>query len=204
VIDPLYDFMPEHAEINSVTDMARFLASLEALARKFHCAVLVLRHLRKSKDGAAGEWGIGSVGIGGRARSELFAVEEPGTERKLVVHGKTNWGVRGRSFAYRFKEESGVQQVEWAGDSDITYDDLALLDASPRGRPPREIEAAEEFLKAQLAQGPKSSSSVLAAAEANAFSESTRKRAYRNLGIRHKRDGRETVWYLPEAGDAEQ
>ena len=48
VIDPITAYMGSDVDLHRANDTTEFLASVEALAREFNCAILIVRHLNKA------------------------------------------------------------------------------------------------------------------------------------------------------------
>jgi len=77
VIDPIIAFMQEGSNGNNATETMHFMIQLDQLARDFDTAILIVRHLRKSRADHAMHQGIGSISISARVRSGLILAPHP-------------------------------------------------------------------------------------------------------------------------------
>lgn len=92
VIDPLMAFMPSDVDAYRDADVRRVLMPLTRMAARTACAVLVVRHLTKSRTKAITAGG-GSMGFIGAARVGYLVGPHPEDETKRVLAGiKINVG----------------------------------------------------------------------------------------------------------------
>ena len=90
LIDPLSSFTTRSLTVES--SARQILDRLGHLAEKFNLAVIVIRHLIKNESTSLTNRGLGSVGIGARARSAFMFVPDPKDNSvKLMLHIKHNW-----------------------------------------------------------------------------------------------------------------
>lgn len=202
VIDPLVAYMGAGTDVHKATDMTQFFVGLARIARDSDCAILVVRHLRKSRQGDALMQGHGSVAIIGSVRSALVMARHPqDAEVRALGHSKSNYGPLGPTITFTLTSRSrdGVPVVKWLGiDENLTSDQL--LQAPPNqgpGRPARESEDVRAFLEALLATGARDSRSVRLAAEAHSFAWITVRRVAKERGVRMVREGTSSFWSLP-------
>ena len=94
-------------------------------------------------------------------------------------------------------------RVEWLGESELTA--AELLGAPSDEQQPSAVEAAGEFLRTLLADGPVAQRDVKAAAREAGISMATAKKAKRELGVQSvavREEGKRGVqgwsWSLPE------
>jgi putative DNA primase/helicase len=139
------------------------------------------------------------------ARTAFVAIEEPETDRRLLLAVKSNIGPTASGIAYRLvptQTGNGIEtiRVEWDGDPvDITANEAlhaAAEEARNSGSQKRE---AKEFLETLLAAGPKRADEVTAAAEANDIAPRTLARAKKELRIVSEKDDflGHWTWRLP-------
>jgi hypothetical protein len=195
VIDPIPAFLPPEVATNLDQCVRRALGPLAALAARTDCAMLLIRHLRKTEGGRAIHRGGGSIGFIASARTGLFAAWHP-TEAKLGVLAvtKANATTPAEPRGYRIKSDpSGRAIIEWAGPVALTADTLNR----PLDGPVRLREQASAWLQRELAQGPRRASDLLAAAAAAGIPERTLRRAKDELRIGSKkhRKGEQSEWY---------
>lgn len=138
VFDPLQAFLGARMDMNKANETRPIMAALAAMARRNHCAVVLVSHLNKAGAGGAGVLrSLGSTDIPGAARSILHIgrnVRDP--EQRLMVHVKSSAAEQGRSIAYHIVARGGV--------SLDGYSHLGLESLSSEGRKVRE--AAHGFL----------------------------------------------------------
>ncbi|MBO0697093.1 MAG: AAA family ATPase [Zavarzinella sp.] len=219
VIDPLMAFLPRAVAANVDQCVRLALGPLSVLAARTGCAVQVIRHLGKRFRDRAILRGQGSMGIVAAARTALFvarypgepatdplgvpAPTGPGTPDRVLAVAKTNVGRRPPSLGYRVvASPSGLPVIEWTGRVEMTADELC------RGRPPEGLkvrERAVDWLRRELAAGPRKAGDLYAAAAAAGIPDRTLERAKERLRAESHRDydwkakRGEWWWYDPAA-----
>jgi hypothetical protein len=107
--------------------------------------------------------GGGSIGIIGAARCGLLLAPDPeDAERRILASTKDNLGLPPPSLAFRLLSSPGsdVARVVWEGESQWTAGQLLRESAS--GVPTHSLLAdAREWLRAALADGPRSAREIL-------------------------------------------
>jgi hypothetical protein len=195
VIDPVTAFLPPEAAANVDQCVRRALTPLATLAARTDCTVQLVRHLRKSGAARAVYRGLGSIGVSAAARVELLAGRHPADPTRCVLASpKGNLAAAVPPLGYRVKAgPGGHPEVEWLGPAGLTAEELAL----PPAIPLRPRDRAAEWLRAELAGGPRRATDVLAAAAGAGIPDSTLERAKASLGVKSQRVGRtgEAVWY---------
>jgi hypothetical protein len=205
IIDPIMAFLSGGTDSYRDQDVRRTLAALSALAEETGAAVVIVRHLNKSGGKNPIYRGGGSIGIIGAARSGMLVAKHPDDEDLRVLSmAKSNLAAQAPSLTFTLEEaENGAVQVAWLGESDLTA--AELLGARSDEQQPSAVEAAEEFLRSLLADGPVPQREVQAAAREAGISMSTAKKAKRELGVQSVAVRVEGVrgvqgwsWSLPE------
>jgi hypothetical protein len=195
VIDPIPAYLPPSVSTNVDQCVRSALGPLAAVAARTDCAILMVRHLRKTEGGRAIHRGGGSIGFIASARTGLFAAWHP-SEKGLGVLAvaKSNATAPAASQGYRIKiDELKRPVLEWTGPVALTANEL---NQSPQGPLPMRDQASA-WLQAQLAQGPRRSLDVIKAAAAAGIPERTLRRAKDELRIGSKkhRKGEQSEWY---------
>ena len=200
VIDPVLAFLPPEVAANLDQCVRRAMNPLAALAERTDCAILLVRHLRKTGSILAVHRGQGSMGIIAAARTGWLAARHP-EDPTLSVLAVTKSNVAGAvpSLGYRVKgDDGGRAVVEWAGAVSLSADKLGDPEAPVRMR-----DRAVAWLHAALASGPRTATSVYAAAAEANIPEKTLMRAKADLGAKshkvHGKDRAEWYWYDPAA-----
>jgi AAA domain len=200
IVDPLMAFLSSRVKSAVDQDVRRALFPLRELAERTGAAVLIIRHFRKSRDGEAINWGGGSIGIAGAARSVLQVGQDPNhDDRCVLVHTASNFGAESASLAYRIvgmaTKRIDTSKIEWQGESTVRPEDLGS--SRGPGRPADLRNEVEDWLLAELESGPDMRRNIMDKAKAMDYAERTVLRAKTDLGVTHRREGMETVWELP-------
>jgi hypothetical protein len=201
VIDPVMAFLPPEVAATLDQCVRRGLGPLAALAARTDCAILLVRHLRKSDGGHAVHRGLGSIGIIAAARTGLLAARHP-ADPTLGVLAVTKANLSGSgpslSLGYRITtDDSGRAVVEWTGPIDLSAD--ALGESGPA--PLRARDQAALWLQVELANGPRSALEIRAAAAEAGIPDRTLDRAKQELRVSsrkvHLKDRAAWYWYDP-------
>lgn len=212
IIDPAGSYMGGDIDSHRDTEIRSVLAPVAMLAERYGVAMLLVAHRRKSVGiGGADEQTLGSVGFVGLARAVWHVVRDRDDKsRRLLLPGKCNLGPEPAGLAYRI--EGDPPRCVWEPDP-ITEsaDDVLAGDHHTPGPAPYGRRAAEDFLAAELAGGPRLSVDLEVAAEQAGISLASLRRAKHAAGILARRREGDAhgrwEWYLPEAtcsGSAQQ
>jgi len=182
-------------------DVRRALLPLRELAERTNAAVLVIRHFRKNREGDAINWGGGSIGIAGAARSILQVGKDPErADVRVLAHVASNYGPECASLAYRIAgvqtKRADTSKVDWIGETELTAEDLGRASQGP-GRPPTERADAELWLQDVLEGGPLPVKQLMEKAESDGQAWRTVENAKKALGIVAERLKDHWVWRLP-------
>ncbi len=212
VIDPVQSYLGTGVDAHRAEEVRPVLDGLGMMARETGCAVLILRHLRKSSADAAIDRGWGSMDFGAAARSVLLAGADPQEpSRRAIVAVKHSLAAEPDAIGYALvpsvvyadpRTPIDTVRVTWTGACDLTA--AAIL--APEPTPDREDTAAgraDDWLRAALAGGRKATWDALTRdARSAGHREITLRRARKALGCRRDYVGRgECVWSLPAADD---
>ncbi|MCU0704718.1 MAG: AAA family ATPase [Fimbriiglobus sp.] len=201
VIDPFLAYLPPKVSAGIDQCVRTALTPLAALAERTGCAVLLIRHLRKTATGNALRRGQGSMAIIGAARTGLLAGRHP-ADSSLGVLGMTKTNLAGevKSFAYRIVSGANdLPVVEWVGPVDVPADAIG-------GLPPSRMPARDRaggWLREQLANGPRRTTDLFTTASEAHIPERTLYRARKEVGVKSHAvragDSAEWYWYDPNA-----
>lgn len=200
VIDPLMAFLPPRVAANLDQCVRQALNPLAELAARTRCTVLLIRHLTKQLSVRALYRGQGSVGIVAACRTGLLLGRHPDDPAvRVLAVTKSNLGPRPPALGLRVR--GGVcPVVEWGGPVDLT-EEAACRPAARLGAKDR----ATDWLRRELAAGPRTAADLFAAAAAAGIPEKTLKRAKQGLPAEsHRTYDRqasrgEWYWYDPDA-----
>jgi len=221
IIDPLMAFLEGRVNSWRDQDVRAALAPLAKIAQKSWAAIVIVRHLNKAAGASAIYRGGGSIGIIGAARSGLLVAKSPDDpeHERVLASVKSNLGPPMPSMRYQVLATPsvngvpGVPWVDWKGECELSA--TQLLNAAPMGRGephPGKTQAAVEWLRAALAEGPRLGREVEREAQTAGIAEGTLRRAREQLDIAYERRGygaaMQTWWLLggkaEEAEEAEE
>ena len=207
VLDPVVGHLSGNIDSYKDHSVRRALAPLATLAETTGAAILGIMHLNKSSSTDVLTRVSGSVAFGAAARSVLLLGEDPnaveGGPERLLIHGKSNLGppavavrlrVKGRKITTTEGGEIETSGIAWLGD-----DPTATAARVPGGHQELSREdAATDFLREILADGPLLYSEIKALAAEEDITLATLKRASKKLGIVSKKGfGGVSSWSLP-------
>lgn len=195
VFDTLFSFVPSTSDTNKPNDMREILGRFAQIASEFKTAVLIIRHWTKGDRGKAIYRGSGSIDIIGLARAGIaVAIAPDDPNLRVMAHVKHNLSLRSTSFLYEIARQPSARlpTIKWRGKSPLTADDIQGTTTQPSA-----IEVAENFIKEQLADGPKLARKVGLAAQKRLISSRTLDRAKETLDVESKKTKDGWIWSLP-------
>lgn len=187
IIDPITAYMGT-ADGNSNTEVRSVLALLSALAGRRSVACLLVTHMNKrGSDSPAVQRTLGSIGFTAAVRAQHFLLRDKGDpKRRLLIPSKASLGVEAAGLAFTIQSHPDGPRLAWE-EAEINMSvDEAMAQAAEgpgAGRPPKELGAAEAFVREYLAGGPKLSSDLDEAAKMNGHAKRTIMRARSALGV---------------------
>lgn len=197
IIDPWVSFVPTTTKITDSNAVRQILGKLGLLARDYGCAILVIRHLVKTKHENAMYQGGGTMDLIAYARSALRVGKHPNKpDASVMAHLKHNVGPKGDSWEYCLSaplSKGGVPSLKFIGNVDVSVEQLSNAGG---GESPSAI--AEGFLRRELADGPKPSADLKRTAEDEGISARTLERAKKSLGVLSVQKKRKWYSELPE------
>lgn len=219
-LDEVYDFVEEHRPVLVVFDtMNTYLGGADAfkgheviqtfnrfreIAKRFHCGVVLLRHLTKAGKERAIYRGQGSISIAGGARIIMTAgvsPEDPDT--RVVAVTKINIGPAPQAMEFRILGKPTLadpynSEFEFGDFVDVSADDIV---AAPAASKNTDRDDAIAFLEAQLDEGPIEVGKLEKMAEARSISRRTLHRAADSINVEKKSKGfgkdKRSYWSLP-------
>ena len=191
VLDPIQGFLGAEVDMHRANEIRPLMKRVAVLAEKYHCAIILIGHMNKNRNGKSSYRGLGSIDFQAAARSVLIVgriKDEP--EIRVVCHVKSSLAPEGKSIAFRLDKETGF---EWIGEYDISADDL--LSGDSRGQKSRK---AKEFLLEILANGGMAQKKIEEEAEKRGIRKKTLRNAKLELEIDSVKRGNQWFWMLPE------
>ena len=193
-IDPLVAYTG-NIDLHRANEVRKVMAALADIAHRHNVAIVIVRHLTKSKRDRAAYRGQGSIDITASCRSVLMVGPDPeGRPHHVLAHVKCNLAPLGSSLTFTIDEG----QFEWVGEATYSAEDLCGEAESSQTR--SEIEEAVDFLGQILADDPVPALDCLAQAQALGISVRTLYRAKRKLGVKSKKDPDQWYWLPPQGG----
>ena len=195
-IDPITSYMG-NIDSHRTTDVRAVLEPLTDFAERLAVAVLAVSHPPKATPSKALHAVTGSLAFVAAARFVLVAIEEPETERRLLLPVKSNLSAPADGIGYRLVQRLVTNDVlasYVAWDSEpVTVTANEAMRASGSGSS-NKITEAEEFLREELATGPVAANDLKDAAKRLGIKERTLKRAKQKLGVRAEMTGFQGQW----------
>ena len=209
IIDPITSYLGKvdshkNAELRSV------LEPLGKMAARQHVTVIANTHLSKASGGNANSRVIGSVAFVNHARAVFIVTADPeDSGRRLFLPSKTNLGKPRDGLAYRIADMAlpgpdgsviWAPYVKWE-DAPVTMSADDAVSAMAGGAECKTAKAeAIDFLRAELADGPKPVGEVNKAATAAGHTPKAIRTAREALGITPQKAGMHEgwLWGLPK------
>ena len=139
VFDPIQSFFGAEINTNLSNQTRPILAYLAQVAKENSCAIVLLAHMAKAKEGKSNVLrALGSVDIPGAARSVVQIGRSPSDNNQVVVcHVKSSNAHMGNSFTYTIGDKGGVTIGEY---TQLTANDLDTASARAASGIPYENE----------------------------------------------------------------
>lgn len=201
VFDPILSFLSSAVSVKDDQAIRSTLEPLSLVSRRTGCAVLMLRHLRKSTVGTAADQGAGSYAFAAVARVQIGCYSDADDDlKKYVAWIKTNGATLPRTVSATVKTEGTAARLLLTGTSERTANDLAegAGDTAERSA----MDDARAYLVAELTADVQGADSLKAGAEKMGISPRTLRRAKQGLGIKsrlvYESGARRWVWAKPD------
>ena len=193
------------ADTHKASETQQALSYFTEIARRFNCAVLVLRHLTKSTKERALYRGQGSIAFAGLARIVLTIGQHP-DEADTRVMAVTKLNITKKPRALTFKIESLPDTMKYQDRSEFKWGEFVELDsddiiAAVPNKKERRVEV-EEFLRDILTDGPMQLKALERAAGARGINMRIIRAVAKDIGIVRETTGfgkkRVATWALPK------
>ena len=202
IIDPPSAYLGPKVDAYKESDVRRILAPLGKLANDTGALVLLVVHLNKRSDGGAQQRFGGSTAWIAAPRAAFIVGKKEAPDRRFMLPVKNNLGNDSKGFEYRVAEKlikyrNGpikAPHIEWLG---ISYLSASELLDPPKTKAHSASDEAQDFLRRELAAGPKSAVDIKVSATAAGISSATLNRAKGLMGISTRKDGASWYWSLP-------
>lgn len=205
VFDTLNTYIGK-VDTHKASETQQALAEFKEIAKRFNCAVIVVRHLTKNTKGPALYRGQGSIGFTGMARVVVTVGQHPEEEDTRVL-AVTKLNVTRRPKALTYYVESLPDTLKYQDRSKIVWGDFVeltsdeIVSVEPVKKTKRSVDV-EQFLKDELSDGPMKLAELKRAAEARGISMKMIRRVADELGVVRRTTGfgknRTAMWVLPK------
>lgn len=194
VFDTLNTYMGG-ADIHNSSETQQTFKRFGDIARRFNCAVLVLRHLTKTTKGVTALYrGQGSIAFAGFARVVMtVGVNPEDQDVKVMAVTKINVARPPKALTFTIEglpdtlKEQDRSQFLWGEFVDLTADEI--ISVAPARDKDDELDAAVAWLSDVLADGPVDLRALVRMAEPRSFSEKMLQKAGDQLGVVRGADG---------------
>lgn len=205
IVDPVVSAVTGDSHKN--TEVRRALQPIVDLASRLDCAVVGISHF--SKGGAGGDPAsrvVGSIAFTAVARVVLVAAKvknEDGEEQRILARAKSNIGPDDGGFEYHIEQTEPLpgihaSYVTWGKPVAGTARELLAEPEQGEDGERSAVDAAEDFLRQVLADGPTPSGTVKTEAANAGVKWASVRRASDNLGVVKKKGTDAWYWSLPK------
>lgn len=202
MIDPVTAYLGGKVDSHRTTDVRAILEPLDRFADEHKVAIVCITHPPKAAQSKAINSFTGSLAFAAAARMAFVAIddpEDPLSGLQMLLPVKNNIGPMAPGLAYRrigCVTEKGIQTTHIVWDPKpvkiSANEALRAAEGGAGGKAARR--EAEDFLKVELADGPRLASEVSEAADGLGISERTLKRARKDLGVVSEKSGYQGAW----------
>lgn len=191
VFDPAVEYISRETDINTEMQVREILRILQNIAEEYQIAVIAIAHVNKNTSQYFIHRILGAQAFGARVRIVLGIDDNPDCPddetRHILAHCKPSLGSRQLPIEFQIIEDTtdglAIIKYDSAPISNFNIKNLFSPDKRPVGRPAKQEERAEEFLKKALSDGPVPRKKVIEFGEKKKISESTIKRTTRKMNI---------------------
>jgi hypothetical protein len=202
IVDPLFAYTSAKTDVNSANQSRAVSTPLAAIAAKHNCAIVLVRHIGKSKGmGDSRAAGLGSIDWRAAVRSELLVGKNAENE-KAIIQTKTNLGKFGDSIGFVIEDSADGALFRWTGKSSLTEADL--LSIPEQRKSGGGMSKAESFLLNALGEGERPASEIAKEALTVGLTEQNLRTACEKLGVKKRKGGnshteeQKWFWRLPD------
>jgi hypothetical protein len=209
LIDPITAYLGvKKIDSFRTADVRAVLTRLVKLAEELHITIIAVMHFNKKTDVTNALLRISdSLAFGAVARHVFGIIDDAENDRKLFVRAKNNIARKGSNLTltFRFAEKPvGLDSkgapiaapfIQW-GNEYVDVTAVEALQAANESKSPSMRDAAKQYLREMLSNGPVAAKDVEEGAKANGISRSTLFRAKNDLNViaRKDRSTPEGVW----------
>lgn len=196
IIDPIFSYTGGK-NLNAESDSRPIARKLIAIAQKYNCAIIGVRHIGKAKgNGDARAAGLGSIAWRASARSVLIIGQDEETGEKAICQTKNNLCEQSK-IAVGFEIENG--KFYWKSEPSRLTKEKMLAQPKDDESKAEQTEAVE-FLREVLKSGERPSKEIEKEAKEIGITIYALRKARTILGIKSEKKGGnfggDNAWYL--------
>lgn len=205
VFDVMVSYIDRKLSMNNDQQVREALDPLGDVARETGCAMLGIVHPNKSQTRGALERVAGAGAWVNLPRAVLGIVKDTQDKnRRYLKPLAGNLVETAPLMAFDIEGVNGTGCIKWRGEVDADPD--RLPDGAGDGDERWSVELVREFIKTELANGPRPAADMLSRLKALGPSASTIGRIRASMGVNcaHRQEGDKQVWYwVPEGHSLE-
>jgi hypothetical protein len=206
-VDPITAYLG-NTDSHKNAEVRGLLAPLNEMAARHGAAIIGVSHLSKAGGAQALMRVIGSLAFVAAARAVyLVTADSRDRARRLFLPMKNNLGPEATGLAFRIEGVTissptgllATSRVSWESEPvSITADEAMQVESASGGT--SALDAAIDWLRETLADGPTATAEVFGQAKAEGISKGTLRRAEKALGIKKTKLGMSDgwAWSLPK------
>ncbi len=193
-IDPWSEFLDPQFNVNSDPDNRKVLGPLSELAQRTGVAAVLVRHLSKKEGSAAQYRGLGSTAPLNASRAAFIVAPDPeDPDLRVMACTKFNIGLKPSSLSFRIESAGLAARVVWEGETSLSANDLVSPPKQSKGG---KLDRAKEIIEEILSSGPRGSSEVMGACEAEGISQRTYHTARKAMNVKSEKTDFRGQWLL--------
>lgn len=201
IVDPLTAYLGKGVDSHRDAEVRAILDPLAEMAGRRRLSTIGICHMRKSEITALLRVG-GSIAFTAVARAVWgFAPDPDDPHTSLMVCLKMSIARRGEAIAYQIEPVDGSARISWIpGLREADVDEIFTTDPRRKRARATARQEAEDWLREQLAGGPRPQEEIAAAAQRDGLSWATVRRAKSRLRVTSRKDGMGGgwAWEIPE------
>jgi hypothetical protein len=188
--------------MNNEVEVRKGLEPFQRLAESTGATILGIRHFNKGDGVKAIHKGAGSVAFSAIVRSLLAVLPNPKDRGgQLLSVTKCNLARPEDKASIGFRALPSERDpehpcIEWGGVVNVSADDALAAEQERRGGGDSMTRRAVEFLREQLADGPRDAADLVKVAAERGITEDTLKKAKRAAGVESRKVGRVWRWSI--------
>lgn len=206
-IDPVTAYMGKNIDSHKTTDVRAVLEPLTRFTERTKVGMFLISHPPKGAQSKAINGVTGSLAFSAGPRIVQVTMQEPETDRRLLLSVKNNLGQKAPGIGYRIGQRQvskGIvaAHVIWDNEPVTMTADEAMQRSSSESS--SKLGDAKELLREELSAGPVPAKDIIAIAERQGITEITLMRARKTLGVDAKKTGFDGGWVWTLKGQATQ